>query len=597
MGSTFTPPGLSEIIDTPPPSGGFTPPALTDRVDSFHPLDSASNAIHNFWDQIKNGPANLVGVGKSLVGLGTGDTEKAMGSVSQELLDRAKDSYNKGDYVGTAAHLLNYTLSPIVGDSLDNAGKQFQNGDISGGTGTTLGVLGNLATAAKIPEVAAKIPDIVKAATTAPPELDLIKAYNPADPRFIDKIPDGAADIKAASGKTTLNNEDVIASAPDARTANRQVWNQWMDKARQIGAQTNGNSIVGATKDSLSSTLDPAAQQKILDEANRIYGSSPLNADTLQELLQEKNGELKPFYSKDEAARSAAEQAGARTGRSQALLEAQSNAIRSTLYNMLDPDNGGAGPRDIQGRYGAISTLEDEAKASRNTILGQQAGSLLDKTAKAAVSVLDIPGKIIQGNTEGALLGPKQAFTGSIDPIIKRAFSNIGEARPYAVPTQTDVKGLLGSAPVVTPPPADTSFVRSVQGIPQPPNPARALNPAQPVIVTPPPADTSYVKVATGNPYEKPMITEGGGPPKMLESQEAKQPPISPTDASMSPGQRGSESTSEVFNNLRDPEFLSQRLYGKTYSKLPRIQQQDIDAVVSGRRGLNMRDLLGVNRQ
>ena len=56
-----------------------------------------------------------------------------------QLAIKARDAYEKGDYVEALAHGLNY-LVPFIGQQTDQAGEQLKQGDIAGGIGRTLGV-------------------------------------------------------------------------------------------------------------------------------------------------------------------------------------------------------------------------------------------------------------------------------------------------------------------------------------------------------------------------------------------------------------------------------------------------------------------------
>jgi hypothetical protein len=55
-----------------------------------------------------------------------------------DLAKKARDAYDKGDYMGAVVHGLNY-LVPFTGQQTDQAGQQLQSGDIAGGIGRTLG--------------------------------------------------------------------------------------------------------------------------------------------------------------------------------------------------------------------------------------------------------------------------------------------------------------------------------------------------------------------------------------------------------------------------------------------------------------------------
>lgn len=55
-----------------------------------------------------------------------------------QLAIKARDAYEKGDYMGALQHALNY-LIPFIGQQTDQAGEQLKAGDIGGGIGRTLG--------------------------------------------------------------------------------------------------------------------------------------------------------------------------------------------------------------------------------------------------------------------------------------------------------------------------------------------------------------------------------------------------------------------------------------------------------------------------
>ena len=61
-------------------------------------------------------------------------------------------------------------------------------------------------------------------------------------------------------------------------------------------------------------------------------------------LLKEKNAELNAFYSRAEGK----QQAAVTSGKPEAVVKAQRDALAESLYNALDPTNAGAGPRQIQ---------------------------------------------------------------------------------------------------------------------------------------------------------------------------------------------------------------------------------------------------------
>lgn len=116
-----------------------------------HPLDTASRLIKEWWN---SGPAGAL---KGTAAAIRDPKAVVSGALDQnsELLKRAKDAYGKGDYIGAAAHTLNYALNgiPGLGYSLDDAGTDFKNGDIAAGTGKTLGLATNMMLGAKMPQI------------------------------------------------------------------------------------------------------------------------------------------------------------------------------------------------------------------------------------------------------------------------------------------------------------------------------------------------------------------------------------------------------------------------------------------------------------
>jgi len=243
------------------------------------------------------------------------------------------------------------------------------------------------------------------------------------------------SDIVEASRRTGIpatNNEGVIVNAKAAMQQNRAAWQQWLD--RGAGRTTGGQPIIAATDDSLAETLPGAARARILNDAQRIYGGD-LSVEDLERLRLEKNGELAPFYSRDDNIRAAAEQAGARTGRSQALLEAQAQQIRDLQYNLMDPENAGAGPAEVQHRYGAISQLHDSAWEKRLPIMAEKPVSTATGVGRVGVGILDIPGKAVSGRIEDALSSIRHPMSGPTDPLIKAAMNSADPFRPLPTPT------------------------------------------------------------------------------------------------------------------------------------------------------------------
>lgn len=91
-------------------------------------------------------------------------TAKQIGAAQGALYDKAKTAYDKGDYVGAAAHFINYLL-PLVGPSLDVAGEKMRKGDIAGGAGQAIGLglaMFGPEAVKNLPPVTARTPPLVR---------------------------------------------------------------------------------------------------------------------------------------------------------------------------------------------------------------------------------------------------------------------------------------------------------------------------------------------------------------------------------------------------------------------------------------------------
>jgi hypothetical protein len=64
-------------------------------------------------------------------------TTKQIGAAQEAVYRKAQSAYQQGDYVGAAAHFINYLL-PLVGPSLDVAGEKMRQGDLAGGAGQSI---------------------------------------------------------------------------------------------------------------------------------------------------------------------------------------------------------------------------------------------------------------------------------------------------------------------------------------------------------------------------------------------------------------------------------------------------------------------------
>ncbi len=481
-------------------------------ADSVHPLWDLASPVtdistHPLWEQGKPADKSVIITPKEH-GFGSG-----FGSVSllnPDTWGPALESVKKGLWNPLSPEEKQQKANEIV-DHATKIKEHLDSGDLSGALRTATGlssdnseaagqVAGGVSNAALLALLTAGIvhgtglaSDAIQGLKAADPIKDINTVYSGLDSRIKERGPVAMGDIKRNAPSPITTNEHLASDSPDylvhhALRENRDVMSQWHDPIQQAGFTARPDSILAASDSSLKSMATPEKRAAIRSDVRDQVLQEPLTPNRLKVLIEEKNGELKSFYDKDPSVRAAAEQAGAVSGRSQALLEAQAKALRDEYYNLLDPKNNGAGPREIQQRYGNIKALTSEANGARNSIDAENAGTRLGKLQDVFTSLLELPGKGATGDLKGSLSNIRDIFTGKSNPLIERAFKNAPESSPLPqapsleerYPTTARADRMLHSAPITTEPPADTSEMRVGEGLhpTTEPNPALRLPPA-----------------------------------------------------------------------------------------------------------------------
>lgn len=390
--------------------------------------------------------------------------------------------------------------------------------DVGNAAGGALGALGGSAASGAI-----------KNAARVDPAKALIKAYRPtaSDSGFTERIPNAVNDI-AAHGERPINgNEDVIPAAQKTIQKFQDTLEQWLEQSRQMNAQVSTDPIVHATQRAMPSTMrleSPNQAQHLLEQTQAAYGNKTMGVDDLRTLLKEKNAELDSFYDKS----AGKQQASVVSGAPQAVVKAQRDAIADALYHALDPENGGAGPREIQKRTGDVIELLDNAMRRRNAIIGEKPVSQMGSLGKFASSIANIPGKIMHGDVGGAIDSAMHPIQGPSDAMIGSAFGSPRPSAPLPLPPgptgprpvtpKPEIQRRLDAGAINVQPSVDASYVRSVPATPAPTNGMRALPPASTILQGAGP-DTSYVH---GIPAEYPPVEF---PPGKTPAVAVKMPP------------------------------------------------------------------------
>lgn len=453
---------------------GFQPTATANpHADiGFQPQADARPSLAS--DALKYSPVGAVkSVADALRQVGTGHNPLAgQAAENEKLFEKAKDSFHQGDYAGAAAHFLNYLVPGGAG--MEDAGEDFQKGDVAHGLAKTAGMATTLAAGVKAPEIMqgagkvadkvagapAALSDAAKSAVRVDPAQVLVKALKPSsgNPDFVDSLPRAMGDIKAAEAHTgpIVDNESLITAAHKALGLNRDAMYPWEAVPSDMKMQVHGAPITNAMMDAAGEMLkleDPASHAAIAQKAGAY--DRPFTIDELKNLHEEGNKRLNGFYSAAPDKQSAM----LGSGLNPAVEEAKVAAIRDLRYKALDPENEGAGPREIQQRYGDIADILNAAMKRRNTSIGSQ------------------PISPAAGLREEILANARIFKHGDVTPpnadaLIKKAFENVEPGGAHPAPPDTPrVAGYLSAPAREMPATPDPSFVRGVPAMAEPPNP------------------------------------------------------------------------------------------------------------------------------
>jgi len=458
MGSNIAPPpGYEHYVDSP--SLGFSgpPPGYEHYVDStpksvmITPKEESKGFLPSLWGQVN--PAEVAsGLWEYLKAttphLVSADEDaqqfKENKAKTTQALDELTNHLKSGDFESAADTAAKYIIPGYEGVSA-----QYKSGDKAGALGTTVGGLAKLYLMKKLGDAGASAVEgaagLPAKATAANPTTAMIRAYGP-NAVDINTLDQALKDVKSTASGPISSNADLIDAAKNYLQKNRNDLETWKAIPRDIGKQTSGSSIGQAMLDAAGDTLkqeNPGAYNAVADRAstwNRNF-----TVDELEKRLKESNAKLNGYYNSPTGKQNAAIASGLNV----AEEEAKARALRDTLYKMLDPENGGAGPREIQKRYGGVANLLNTAIDKQAAIAGQSAVSPL---AGLREDIMNHARIFRQGD-----VSPTNS-----DAYIEAAMKNVGDTTPHPAPANTpNVKGYLPKAPY-TGPPVDTSFVHGV---------------------------------------------------------------------------------------------------------------------------------------
>lgn len=277
---------------------------------------------------------------------------------------------------------------------------------------------------------------------------------------------------EAALGKPIEGLDDLMKATKDAKQRIRAQYDQIAGPKRAMGSTVDLSPVAEAMEKSIPSKVkleDPRKAADIIGKAD-IYRRS-FGLEEAEQLLKETNAELDAFYDKFPMAQRKALASNPEV----AHLVAQGKALRDAIYKTLDDPAQGGAARELNRRYGALLDVESEATRRLNVAARQQPESLSEQLsgARAAGDIAKGAWRLAHGDLTGAAdiaSGHATRQTAKFlkdqqttDALIKRAFAGFkGQPVPVPMPKARPIAGYLDEAPIVTPPPADTSYARGV---------------------------------------------------------------------------------------------------------------------------------------
>jgi hypothetical protein len=366
---------------------------------------------------------------------------------------------SKGDPTATLAAGAGGAVAPVIG-----IGAQFL------GKAATRAAAG-----AREGGIGGAVAEAVRRSAPVSPHAMLTQALKPTatNTGFMRALAKAVPEIKAseqAIGKPIENLSDFQAAIGDAK---KRLWGMYQQMAgprAKVGVDLS--PVANAMVQSIPSRVklqDPAAAAAIARKADAYRRMFTI--DEAETFLREANADLDSFYKKYPAAQRKAMDSDPEV----AHLVKEGQALRSAIYSVLDSPGEGAAAAEVKRRYGALLNLENETFRRANVAARQQPESLNEQisTARAAGEIARGAWKTINGNPMG-LADIAAGYAGrdaarfmkaqqTTDALIRRAMSAVKDMpTPINIPPAPRIAGLLGSGPIITPPPVEASGGRGV---------------------------------------------------------------------------------------------------------------------------------------
>jgi len=282
---------------------------------------------------------------------------------------------------------------------------------------------------------------------------------------FANTLKTAMPDIKAAETTPITGVADTLDAVKAAKAANRAAYDQFRGPAKQRGTVVDMTPVADAVEKSIPHDLQfeadrgvssaVSAVKAIKQQADAYRTKVPL--EDAEKHLMAANAKLDEFYARYPRQQWKALETNPET----AATYAKAEAARRAIYSTLDSENGGAGAKELQSRYGKLLEVEQELQRRKNVTSRQQPQSLAQQIGKAqAVGKLALAGgKAITGNGIGAVgsaleaIGTRSASDWmkeqqTSDALLARAFRNYKSPHsPFPTPEPVQIRGLLEAGP------------------------------------------------------------------------------------------------------------------------------------------------------
>lgn len=270
----------------------------------------------------------------------------------------------------------------------------------------------------------------------------------PNDSDFADVVPEALADTKkygqpgsqpsVSTGNQPWRNSDLLPTKLNGDSATDSTINvlqgamdKWVNRAEQAGVKISGDPIVQRIKDSIPAKMwqeDPQYAQQLVDKAQVAYGGKQFTPSQFRDFLRTGNASDSPFFNKSQAGQGTSITAG----NAPAIEAASTQAIRDQLYNALDPQGSGAGPREIQERTGNVINLRDAAERRRNAIAAEKPDTIAEGITRAVT--LGLADKLKGAFGFGPASSGLHPFLGPSDARVSKLFDYAPDAKPIPLP-------------------------------------------------------------------------------------------------------------------------------------------------------------------